>query len=259
MEIGKNMGTNEEMLDYIQNGYKTFISNIAVECVIFTYENRQLKVLLYSYQDLGWSLPGGQVKHEEPITDAASRILKSRTSLDNVFLKQFHTFGDGPFRLKYVKSKATDVIPDDNWFATRKIGIGYYALIDSSKAQEIHPALGHNHRWFDINEVPDNMGMDYAEIIIMALENLRHDVFREPIGYELLPEKFTIPEIQTLYETILDKKFDRRHFPKKLLSLEIIEKLDEKRNIGQHRAPFLYRFQKDNYQNALDDRITITY
>jgi 8-oxo-dGTP diphosphatase len=248
MEINKETLANEEVLDYIKNGYKTFLSYIAVECVIFTYEERQLKVLLYSYQDLGWSLPGGQVKHEEPIAEAASRILKSRTSLDNVFLKQFHTFGDGPFRVKYVKSQNTNIIPDDSWFATRKIGIGYYALIDSLKAQAISPLLGHNHSWFDINEVPDNIGMDYAEIIKTALVSLRHDIFREPIGYELLPEKFTLPEIQTLYETILDKKFDRRNFPNKLLSLGIIKKLDEKRNIGQHRSPFLYMLNRDNYQ-----------
>ena len=242
------METNDEILDYLENGHKTFISNIAVECVIFTYEERQLKVLLYSYQDLEWRLPGGQVKHEEPITEAAGRILKSRTSLDNVFLKQFHTFGDGPFRVKYVKSKYTDLISDNSWFATRKIGIGYYALIDSLKAKQIQPLLGHNHQWFDIHEVPANMGMDYAEIIKTALVSLRHDVFREPIGYELLPEKFTLPEIQTLYETILDKKFDRRNFPNKLIALGIIRKLEEKRNIGQHRSPFLYALNRENYQ-----------
>jgi len=100
--------------------------------------------------------------------------------------------------------------------------------------------------------------MDHNEIVTTALETLRNQIFHEPIGYELLPEKFTLPEIQTLYETILNKKFDRRNFPNKLLSQEIIVKLDEKRNIGQHRAPFLYTFHKDNYQNALNERVSIT-
>lgn len=242
------MQTNDEILDYIENGHKTFLSHISIECVIFTYEDRQLKVLLYRFQDLGWSLPGGHVKHEEPITQAASRIVNARTTIDNIFLKQFYAFGDSPFRIKYVKSKDTDVIPDNSWFATRKIGIGYYALIDSFKAQAISPVLNHNYKWTDIHDIPEDIGADYEEIIKKAVESLRHDVFREPICYELLPEKFTLPEIQTLYETILDKKFDRRNFPNKLLSLGIIKKLDEKRNIGQHRSPFLYSLNKDNYQ-----------
>lgn len=243
-----------DLKDYIENGYKTFLPQISIECVIFTYEDRQLKVLIFDWQELGWGLPSGHIKLEEPITEAASRILKDRTSLDNIFLKQFYTFGDGPFRTKYIQN---DYIPENSWLAKRALTIGYYALIDYSKVQTISGVLSPTHKWTDIHEIPKNMGMDHGEIIKTALEEMRHSIFSEPIGYELLPEKFTLPEILTLYETILDKKLDRRHFPNKLLSLGIIEKLDEKRSIGQHRSPYLYKFHLDNYQSALNESIEI--
>jgi len=244
----------KKIKNFIENGDKTFLPYISIECVIFTYENRQLKVLVLDWEKLGWGIPGGLVKHEEPITEAANRILKQRTSLDNIFLKQFYTFGDSPFRSRYYKH---DMVPENSWLAKRTVGIGYYALIDCSKIQTVLQVLDQNHKWADINEIPENMGLDHSEIIQTALSAMRNNIFHEPIGFKLLPEKFTLPEIQTLYETILDKKLDRRHFPKKMLSLGIIEKLDEKRNIGQHRSPYLYKFQLDNYQSALNNGVRI--
>ena len=251
------MQITEDIKDFIENGYKTFMSYISIECVIFTYENRQLKVLLSQFGDLGWGIPGGHVKHEEPFSDAANRILKERTSIENVFFNQFYTFGDGPFRVKYVKTKASNIIPDDSWFAKRTLAVGYYALIDASKVHAIVSSNDRIYKWVDIHEIPDNLGLDYDEIIKKALATLRRNIFREPIGYELLPDKFTLPEIHTLYETILDRKLDRRHFPNKLLSMGIIEKLEEKRSIGQHRSPYLYKFHLDNYHSALNDRKAI--
>ena len=248
------MQITEDIKDFIENGYITFMSCISIECVIFTYENRQLKVLLSQFGDLGWGIPGGHVKHEEPFSDAANRILEERTSIKNVFFNQFYTFGDGPFRIKYVKTKASSIIPDDSWFAKRTLAVGYYALIDASKVHAIVSSNNRIYKWVDIHEIPDNLGLDYMEIIKKALATLRRNIFREPIAYELLPDKFTLPEIHTLYETILDRKLDRRHFPNKLLSMGIIEKLDEKRSIGQHRSPYLYKFHLDNYQCALNER-----
>ena len=152
----------------------------------------------------------------------------------------------------------TDYLTANSWLRQRTLSIGFYALIDCEKAKIKQDFFVEDYKWVDINEIPDDLIMDHKEIITAALETLRNQIFHEPIGYELLPEKFTLPEIQTLYETILDKKFDRRNFPNKLLSQEIILKLDEKRNIGQHRAPYLYKFHKVNYQNALNERIAIT-
>jgi 8-oxo-dGTP diphosphatase len=252
------METREELDDFKQNGYKTFMPHFTLDCVIFGYENRQLKVLLCEWIGLGWGLPGGFVKREEALDDAIIRILKDRTALDNVFLKQFHVFGNSEFRSKPYLSQNGNNLPEGNWLAERTLTIGYYALMDCSQANIKLDLFIADYKWVEVNEIPDNLCLDHNEIINLALETLRNQIFQEPIGYELLPEKFTLPEIHTLYETILGKTLNRRNFPQKLLSLGIIVKLEEKRKIGQHRAPFLYKFHKSNYKNALNEKIALT-
>ncbi|MBV5281737.1 MAG: NUDIX hydrolase [Paludibacter sp.] len=251
------MDTFNELQEFITNGDKVYLPHFSIECVIFGYENKQLKVLLTKLLGIGWGIPSGYVKREEMLTAAATRILKERTSIDNIFLKQFHIFGDSFYRSMQYPIDPTNYLPANSWLRQRTLSIGFYALIDCAKAKIKQDYFVEDYKWVNINEIPDDLLMDHNEIVTTALGTLRNQIFHEPIGFELLPEKFTLPEIQALYETILEKKFDRRHFPNKLLSLEIIEKLDEKRSIGQHRSPFLYKFHKDNYQNALNDRITI--
>lgn len=253
------MDTEEQLADFIINGDKVYLPHFTIDCVIFGYENRELKVLLCKWIGLGWGLPGGYVKHEESLTVAASRILMERTALDNVFLRQFHTFGDSPARIKGMEVEISTRIPSESWLSKRTLSIGYYALIDCSKAIVKRDLLCEDHKWVDVKEVPGDLLFDQNELIDGALKALRNQMFHEPIGYTLLLEKFTLPEIQTLYETILDKKLDRRNFPNKLLAQEIIVKLDEKRNIGQHRAPFLYKFHKENYQKALNEGTVLTF
>ena len=253
------MNSIEEADEFVRNGYKTYMPHFSIECVIFGYENRQLKVLICKWiGEMGWGLPSGYVKREESLTDSAIRILKERTSLDHVFLKQFHFFGDSIYRRAPYIMEAARVLPEGNWLTERTVSFGFYALLDCSKAIINQDYFFEEYKWVDVEEIPDDLLLDHNEIINTALITLRNQIFHEPIGYELLPEKFTLPEIQTLYETILNKKFDRRNFPNKLLSQEIIVKLDEKRSIGQHRSPFLYKFHKVNYQNALNESVVIT-
>lgn len=249
----------KELFDFVQNGNKIYMPHFTLECVVFGYENKQLKVLLTKLKGVGWGVPSGYAKREEALTDAVCRILKERTSLDNIFLKQFHTFGDSKFRIKpqtYDNNSVLD-ITKDTWLSERTLSIGYYALMDCSKVNIKLDLFVEDYKWVDINEIMDNLLLDHNEVINYALNTLRNQIFHEPIGYELLPEKFTLPEIQALYETILNKKFDRRNFPNKLLASNIIVKLDEKRNIGQHRSPFLYKFHKENYENALSERTAL--
>lgn len=249
----------EQYYDFVKNGDKIYLPHFTLECVIFGYENKQLKVLLTKLVGIGWGIPSGYVKREESLTVAVNRILKERTALDNIFLKQFHVFGDGKHRIKPQEyKKGIDVsMLKGTWLAERTLSIGYYALMDCSDANIKLDLFVEDYKWVDVNEIPEDLLLDHNEIIDYALTTLRNQIFHEPIGFELLPEKFTLPEIQTLYETILDKKFDRRNFPNKLLAQEIIVKLDEKRNIGQHRSPFLYKFHKENYENALSERTAL--
>jgi len=254
------MNTLEKINEFVQNGDRVYFPHLTIDCVIFGYEDRQLKVLLLKMNSTNkWALPGGFIKRDESLASAATRILLERTSMVNVFLKQFYTFGDSEFRLNGNKADDWPDMPKDSWMNQRTFTIGYYALIDCSKAQIVEDFYFDDYKWVNIEEIPNDLLFDHNELLEVALRTIRNEIFQEPIGYELLPEKFTLPEIQTLYETILNKTLNRRHFPAKLLSLEIIEKLDEKRKIGQHRSPFLYKFHRDNYQNALNEKIRLAY
>lgn len=255
--------TEKQIIDFVTNGHKKYFTNITIDCVIFGYHELQLKVLIGKRFGVdGSSFPGGHIGLNETLSGAANRILKDRTSLDHIFLQQFHTFGDSTYRLteytKNLSQEAEDLFSADNWLFQRTFSVGFYALIDFSKVKIKSDIFFEQYSWVDINEVPSLM-FDHNEMLDKALVALRNQIYHQPIGYNLLPRKFTLPEIISLYETILNKTLDRRNFPKKLLSLELIIKLDEKRNIGQHRAPFLYKFDKEKYNKALKEGIILVF
>lgn len=258
------MQSQEEVFEFVRNGHLTYLTGLTIDCVVFGYHNRQLKVLLTKYASLnGWCLPGGYIKHEEPLTKAAARILKERTTLSNIYLQQFYTFGDNTERLKGWGAKIfprefLEMFGEDNWLLKRITSIGYYALIDFSLAKIKPDILFDEFQWFPVMSLP-KMLFEHGEMVEKALTTMRNHIHLQPIGYNLLPEKFTLPEIHELYETILDKKLDRRNFANKLMSLGIVVKMDEKRAIGKHRSPFLYKFDKENYEAALQNGIVLAF
>lgn len=242
--------------DFINHGEQYYLPGLLISCVILGYHDRQLKILLGRHTGVdGWMFPGGHIKKEEGLSDAAVRVLKERTSLEDIYLQQFYAYGDlqkdGPdWRSSIFSEDFIARYGKDNWLLKRTVLIGYYALIDYSLA-EIRPDTFYDEfSWHSITQLPQPF-FDQT-MLDKALETLRNQTYIHPIGYNLLPEKFTLPEIHTLYETILNKKLDRRNFPNKLLSLGILIKLDEKRKIGQHRSPFLYKFDRERYNEVLN-------
>jgi 8-oxo-dGTP diphosphatase len=234
----------KNLKDFYRYGEKVFLPHLSVDCVILGFHENQLNVLLLKWNDGPWCLPGGFVMHDESIDDSAIRTLKERTGLDNIYLQQFHTFGD-PLREKGKK------VPDaKSWMNKRFISIGYYALVEFSKVAPNPDLLSMECRWWDINQLP-HLIYDHKQIIDKAHEALRLDLNDHPVGYNLLPEKFTMPELQKLYETILGETLDRRNFQKRMLSLDILERLKERKTGGAHKAPYLYRFDKRKYERAL--------
>src|SRR3982750_1297477 len=219
----------EELIELLRNGDKYFMSELAIDCVIFGYHNKQLKVLIGKFASLeSWGLPGGFIKKEEPISAAAARILKELTTLEDIFLQQFYTFGDTEVRVqgsmyKLLPPELLQYAGENNWLRKRIITVGYYALIDFLKAQVKPGTFYKELHWQNVTELPE-LQYDHNEIVEKALATLRNQIYLQPIGYNLLPEKFTLPEIQALYETILGKNLNRRNFPTKLTSLGIIEK-----------------------------------
>jgi len=235
-----------------------FLDHISLDCVVFGFHDNQLKVLLlrmkYSKE---WALPGGFVKKDETLENAAKRVLQERTGLNNIFLKQFKVFSD-PNRSK-INPAVNDLldaglIDNQNWFHQRFVSVGFYALVDFSKVEPKPDLFSDLCEWKNLEE-STNLMMDHREILEKALETIRLQLNYQPVGYNLLPEKFTMPELQRLYETILGKTLDRRNFQRKILSYNILNRLEERKTGGAYKAPFLYEFKPENYQEALQNSL----
>lgn len=236
--------------------FKEYLEHISLDCVIFGFHENQLKVLLLQMKyTKEWALPGGFVKENESVEVAANRVLKERTGLDNIFLKQFYVFS-APNRSKQNPSvkdlEKSGTSQGLEWFSQRFISIGFYALVDFNKVKPTHDFFSDECEWRSLNEI-DNLMMDHQVILNKALETLRLHLRYQPIGYNLLPDKFTMPELQKLYETILGQKLDRRNFQRKILSYKILNKLEERKTGGAYKAPFLYEFNVENYNKALKE------
>ncbi|CAN5348849.1 NUDIX domain-containing protein [soil metagenome] len=237
--------------EFFENGDQHFLSHLSIDCVIFGFHNNQLKVLLLEWTDTRqWCLPGGFIQKKEHIDQAAIRILNSRTGLDSIRLNQFYTFGDPNRERGTQKTKRFKKINATSWFLERFITIGYWALVEFSKVVPSPDELSSACRWWNIDEVPPLM-LDHNLILNKALGSLQQNLNDFPIGKELLPHKFTMPDLQSLYETILNKKLDRRNFQKKILALDILDRLEERKQGGAHKAPYLYSFNAKKYQKAL--------
>jgi 8-oxo-dGTP diphosphatase len=149
-------------------------------------------------------------------------------------------------------------VGNDNWLADRTVSIGYYALVEYSLVSPTPDYFSEECRWWDIHEVPSLL-FDHDLMVERALHTLRLQLHYQPIGYNLLPEKFTMPELQRLYETIIGKPLDRRNFQKKILGLGYLQRLEERKTIGAHKSPYLYQFDKQQYDKALEEGLGFGY
>jgi 8-oxo-dGTP diphosphatase len=217
-----------------------FKSAFTVDNVIFGFDESDLKVLLINrieepYID-HWALPGYFVLPEEDLNTAARRVLKELAGIENVYLEQVKTFG------------AVDRHP-----AGRVITIAYYSLV---KIANFTPRPDRNIagevQWFSISKL-HQLAFDHREIIDECFQRLKRQVRVRPIGFELLPPKFTLTELQHLYEAILETKLEKRNFRKKILSMNLLIDLDEMQEGVAHRPAKLYQFDRDRYEQLLED------
>ena len=208
---------------------------LTVDCVVFGLDEVDLKVLLIE-RDLPpfegkWALPGGFVRVDESLDDAALRELEEETGLKKVFLEQLYTVGE------------LNRDPRE-----RVVTVAYYALVRLSSHKVQAATDARQALWFAIDDLP-KLAFDHDKILKMAHERLRGKVRYQPIGFELLPQKFTLRQLQHLYEVVLDRELDKRNFRKKILGMEILEELDEVETDVAHRAARLYRFDKSAYKD----------
>ena len=212
--------------------------SLTVDCIIFGLdESSRLKVLLIQRANEPfkhhWALPGGFVDENETLEAAALRELKEETGVSNVFIEQLFTFGT-PGR-------------DPRG---RVVTIAFYALINLGEHKIGADTDAADVKWFPINKLPQ-LAFDHAEILEMAIDRLRGKVRYQPIGFELLPEKFTLTQLQNLYQTILDKELNKRNFRTKILKMNILKEEDILRGVA-HRPAQLYSFDKEKYETYLN-------
>jgi 8-oxo-dGTP diphosphatase len=234
-------------LQAIVDSLNQSIPQLSVDCVIFGFHNNELKVLLTKFSDYDlWALQGGYVQQTEDIDDTAKRVLAERTGLKDIFLKQFYVFGKAQ-RSTYEHLKLglqnTGVnIEDLPCLKKRFVSVGYYSLVDFSKVLPSAGVFFQGSYWCSINKLPP-LAFDHAEIIQKALEILRFSQDYSLFGLKLMPETFTMGELQKLYETIQGKKLSRNNFQRKILDMDILERLEKKFTGEAHKAPYLYRFK----------------
>ena len=207
---------------------------LTVDCVVFGLDGGELKVLLIERDQPPfkgcWALPGGFVDMDEGLEQAARRELQEETGLTDIFLEQLYTFGDCGRDPR-----------------GRVISVAFYALVNLCGRTLAASSDARRAAWFAISDVP-TLAFDHERILATALDRLKGKVRYQPIGFELLPVKFTLTQLQRLYETVLERELDKRNFRKKILSMGIVIELNEIQQDVAHRAARLYRFDEQRYR-----------
>lgn len=222
-------------------------SILAVDCVIFGFDAGILKVLLIErseepYKDW-FALPGHLVKSADvSIDDAAKRILYELTGLEGIYMQQFHAFGE-------LNRHPQGMV----------VTIAYFALIKLNAAKPLKPVTDYakNASWVSVNDLPE-LAFDHHRIFEKAMDKIKHKIAFEPIAFEMLPEKFTLTQLQGLYEEILGKKLDKRNFRKKILAYDILKELNEKQKGVAFRAAKLYKLDKRKYSRYFGNELSFT-
>lgn len=211
---------------------------LALDCIIFGFDNDDLKILLikrdFEPEKGNWSLIGGFLKKDETLDDAAARVLYRLTGVHDIYMEQFYAFSE------------VDRDPVE-----RTVSVSYFALINiETHNKEL--IENYNAKWFSVSKAPDLI-FDHNEMLAKAIRRLQRRTSIKPVGFELLPQKFTMLQLQKLYEAILDKKLDKRNFINKINSLDILIKLEEKDMTSSTKGSFLYMFDQEKYDAKLMD------
>ncbi len=212
---------------------------LTVDCVVFGMDDEDLKVMLIQRGlppfEGEWALPGGFVRVEETVDEAARRELEEETGLNDVFLEQLYTFG------------AIGRDPRE-----RVVSVAYYALVKLGDHRVQAATDARQAAWFPAHDVP-SLAFDHAEILVEALARLRGKLSYRPIGFELLPKKFALSQLQHVYEVVLERELDKRNFRKKVLATGLLVETDEVQQDVAHRAARLYRFDERKYKRLARD------
>ncbi len=251
---------NARLISDFESNIPKYIPGQSLDCVIISYANNDLQVLLLKWKNTRvWSLPGGFLYLDEDMEKAASRVLKERIGLDFPYLNQFYTFANVKRRnikqllheLEVIKMNSPII---RQWFMQRFITTGYLALVNIKDCNPNPDILSSECEWLPLKKLP-KLSFDHNLIVEKAIERIKIHINYLPIGRTLLPEKFTMKELQELYESILQKKLDRGNFQRKILKLKVLTRYEKQLMGGAHKAPYLYKFNKIKYAKLMESGI----
>jgi hypothetical protein len=240
------------------------VPNVSVDSVVFGFDSIHLNILLIGrsiayngvlHQD--WKFPGDLIRKDEDLDEASKRVLNELTGLEKIYMKQLKAFGSLDRLIKRPR--------DISWLVSidhpekRVITIPYYSLINLEKNAKNDLMLTENARWFPVNYAKKlNLAFDHHEILEFALNTLREEIRTKPLVFELLPTKFSLTQLQKIYEVVFEKPLDKRNFRKKIANLSYVVPLNEKENDVSHRPAKLYMFSRDVYQRLKSQNFDFT-
>jgi 8-oxo-dGTP diphosphatase len=225
-----------------------FLPHIAYDSVVFGFSGEELKILIMEYHNTGlFALPGGFVRTDEDLDLAVRRGLAERTGLDKIYLEQFHTFGsmarfEPQVMAMLLTANGYSTTGDMAWMLDRFITVGYYALINFKDVVPRPDALSDSCEWYPLDKLPALI-LDHNHIVQKAIQTLRDNLDRKLMGGNLLPEKFTMNDLQRVYEAILGTKLRRTTFQRKMLGADVLVRHEKKYSGKAHKAPYLYSFK----------------
>lgn len=245
--------------------FEEFVPSISLDCVVFGYQNKALHVLLLRYKSTTtWALPGGFLPKEFKMEDVVTDILFQRTGVKNIFLKQFYTFSSVERGWKYKDGQNFEKIkslwPQEyrekltKWFDQRFISTAFMALVDTSIVNPAPDEISDDCKWISLDKLP-TLALDHREIIQEAQRYLRQSINYLPLGRSLLPTKFTMYDLQSIYEAILGKELDRGNFQRKMMKLNFLNRHEKLMTGASNKAPYLYSLNDEIYDRLIEEGI----
>lgn len=246
------------IFEYFETVKDKFLPGISADAVILGYDGHHIKALLLKVQDADiWMLPGGFIEKEVDLDLAVQHIVKARTGLESLFFQQFQFFGKAnrnAHRQEHLKKIIALSPKAHDWMNQRFITAGYFALVRIEDVKPEPDLFTDICEWVALDEIP-TLILDHKEILGAALVYLRRQLNYLPVGLNLMPERFTMAQLQNLYEEMLKQKLDRGNFQRKLLKMDILIRHEKLKSGGAHKAPYLYEFDVEKYNEKVRNGI----
>ena len=251
-----------KIIEDIREELKLCIPQLSINCVIFRFNGEALQVPIVqpTHFDI-WALPGGYIRQSEDIMDAAQRILLEQTKLDNLLLSQFGTFGAAEREFEQEMEGLTKLgVPEDviEWICQRFVTIGYYSIVGRLQTDLKPGPLFKQVKWVNIEDT-NELALDHSNLVVKALSVLRMELQSMPLILSFMPEEFTIPELQKLYEAILGRAVDRGNFRQRILKSKILTKIGPSMEKTGSRPPILYKLDKKRYLDSLTQDVKLGF